>query len=107
MCLKTETILSDKFSWFKRSIKKFKDTVKNLKEGHDNTFFEVISFGLTTYMAVGGKAIDQGKIRETKGNGVYNNLLEIKDDIKLDKSIFGYVEICFLANQVLVKHNFY
>ena len=58
MCLKIETILRDKFSWFKGSIKKFKDTVKNLKEGHDNTFFEVISFGLTTYMAVGGKAID-------------------------------------------------
>ena len=57
-----------------------------------------------TYMTEGKKAIDWGKIQETTGNDFYNDFLEIKDDIKLDRSIFGYFDRCFLANEVLAKH---
>ena len=58
-------------------------------------------------MTVGGRTIDWGKIQERIGNGVYNDLLKIKNDIKLDRCIFGYVDRCFVANQFLVKHNFF
>ena len=33
-------------------------------------------------------------------------MLEIKDGIELDRSIFGYFDRCFLANQVLAKTKF-
>ena len=81
--------------------------MKNLKEDGDNPFFNAIIFGLMTFMTVGGRTIDWGKIQERIGNGVYHDLLEIKDDIKLDRSIFGYVDRCFVANLVLAKHNFF
>lgn len=78
--------------------------LKIFKEGSDNPFFDAISFGVMTYMTEGKKTIDWGKIQEATGNDFYNDFLEIKDDIKLGRSIFGYIDICFLANQVLVKH---
>ena len=34
-------------------------------------------------------------------------MLEIKDDIQFDKSLFGYFNICFLVNKVLAKYNFF
>ena len=94
----------NKFSGFEKSVKKFNDTLKIFKEGSDNPFFDAISFGVMTYMTEGKKAIDWGKIQETTGNDFYNDFLEIKDDIKLDRSIFGYFDRCFLANEVLAKH---
>ena len=53
------------------------------------------------YMAKEGKVIDWNKIQETIGKKSYNALLEIKDDFKVDRSIFGYFDKCFLANNVL------
>ena len=60
-----------------------------------------------TFTTVGGRTIDWGKIQERIGNGVYNDLLKIKNNIKLDRCIFGYVDRCFVANQFLAKHNFF
>ena len=84
-----------------------KDLSKTLKEGTDNPFFDATIFGLVTYLTEGEKENDWGKIQETIGNDFYNDLLEIKDDIKLDRSIFGFFDRCFRANQVLDKHNFF
>ena len=53
------------------------------------------------------KIIDKSKIKEVLGNDFYDDLLEIKIDIKLDRTIFGYFDKCFLANQVLAKYNFF
>ena len=33
-------------------------------------------------------------------------MLEIKDDITLDRTIFGYFDRCFQANEVLARHIF-
>ena len=54
-----------------------------------------------------GEIIDKNKIVEVLGEDIYNDLLEIKDEIKLDRTLFGYFDRCFIANQVLAKHNFY
>ena len=34
-------------------------------------------------------------------------MLEIKDDITLDRTIFGYFDRCFQANEVLARHIFF
>lgn len=96
----------DKFSGFERSVEKFKGTLKTLEEASENPFFDAIIFGLMYYMTKEGKVIDWNKIQETIGKKFYNALLEIKDDFKVDRSIFGYFDKCFPANNVLAKHNF-
>ena len=42
-----------------------------------------------------GKTIVQDKVKDVLGNDFYNDLLEIKDEIKLDKTIFGCFDRCF------------
>lgn len=53
------------------------------------------------------KMIDKGKAKEIIDDRFYNQLLEIKYDILLDKTIFGFFDRCFLVNEVLSKHNFF
>ena len=101
MCLRLEKMLSS------INFQNLKDLSKTLKEGTDNPFFDATIFGLVTYLTEGEKENDWGKIQETIGNDFYNDLLEINDDIKLDRSIFGFFDRCFRANQVLAKHNFF
>ena len=101
MCQRLEKMLSS------INFQSLKDLSKTLKEDTDNPFFDATIFGLVTYMTEGEEENDWGKIQETRGNDFYNDLLEIKDDIKLDRSIFGFFDRCFRANQVLAKHNFF
>ena len=46
-------------------------------------------------------------MKDVLGNDFYNDLIEIKNDIQLDRTIFGYFYRCFLVNTVLAKYNFF
>ena len=50
-----------------------------------------------------GKSIDKNKAIQVIGNEFYLELLEIRVDIKLDKTLFGYFNRCFIVNEVLAK----
>ena len=52
------------------------------------------------------KILDKDKMKDVLGNDFYNDLIEIKNDIQLDRTIFGYFERCFLVNKVLAKYSF-
>ena len=54
-----------------------------------------------------GKNIDKNMAKEVIGNEFYLELLEIEDDIKLDKTLLGYFNRCLMGNEVLAKHNFF
>ena len=57
-------------------------------------FFYFVIFGAMFYKSE-GKTIVKDKVKDVLGNDFYNDLLEIKDEIKLDKTIFGYFDRCF------------
>ena len=95
----------DKFDGFEKSVKKFRGTLKNSKDS-ENSFFDAIIYNLMFYESE-GKIIDKNKIEEVLGDDFYNDLLEIKDEIKLDRTIFGYLNRCFQENEVLAKYNFF
>ena len=44
------------------------------------------------------------KIKDIIERKLYDELSEIKEEIKLDKSVFGFFDKCFLMNQLLSKH---
>ena len=100
-----EGVEFDKFVGYEKNYKKFKETLKNF-DGSDNPFFDSIIYGLMFYLTE-GKNINKNKAKEVIGNEFYLELLEIKDDVKLDKMLFGYLNRCFMANEVLAKHNFF
>ena len=77
---------------FKSSVKKFKKTLKNFDD-RDNSFFDVIIYGVMFHKSE-GKILEKDKIAEILRPDFYNELLEIKDEIKLDRTIFGYFDTC-------------
>ena len=38
---------------------------------------------------------------------MFNDLIEIKEEVKLDGSLFGFFDRCFKLNKVLAKHNYF
>ena len=44
---------------------------------------------------------------EVLGNDFYKDVYEIKDDVQLDRTSFGYENRCVLANEILAKHGFF
>ena len=54
-----------------------------------------------------GNILEKGKANDVLGKGFYEELLEIKDDIQLDKTLFGFFDRCFLVNKVLAKYFFF
>ena len=50
---------------------------------------------------------EQNRITEVLGENLYNELLGIKDKIKLGRTLFGYYDRCFIANEILARHNFF
>ena len=47
------------------------------------------------------------KIVEVFGENFFNELNEIEEEIKLDRTLFGYFDRCFKLNKVLAKHNYF
>ena len=70
------------------------------------SFFDAIICGIMFYKSE-GKLIDKDKIKDAHGSNFYNDLLEIKHNIKLHRKIFGYFDRYFQVNEVLSKHNFF
>ena len=100
-----ERVEFDKFEGFEKSVKKFKDTLQNFKNS-DNPFFDSILYGIM-FKRPEGKILKKDKANDVLGKNFYEELLEIKDDTQLDKTLFGFFDRCFLVNKVLAKYNIF
>ena len=47
------------------------------------------------------------KAKDIVREELYDELSEIKEEIKLDWSILGFFDKCFLTNQLLSKHGYF
>ena len=100
-----EFVTFDKYKGFESSAKKFKRTLKNFNDG-DNSFFDAIIYSIM-FCKSEEKILEKGKMAEVLWSDIYNELLEIKNKIKLDRTIFGYFDTCFKVNDVICNHNFF
>ena len=83
----------DKFLAFEKSVKKFKKTLKKFDDS-ENSFFDAIIYGTMPYKSE-GKIIDKNKIRDVLGDDFQNDLLEIKGNIKLYRTILDILADVF------------
>ena len=81
-----------------------KDTLQNFKNSN-NPFFDLILYGVMFKISE-GKILEKDNACDVLGKDFYEELLKIKDDIQLDKTLFGFFDRCFLVNKVLARHNF-
>ena len=96
----SEHIEFDKFEGFGKSVKRFKDT---LFKNSDNPFFDSTLHSVMFKISE-GNILEKGKASDVLGNNFYKELLEIKDGIRLDKTLSGFFDRCFLVNKVLAKY---
>ena len=54
-----------------------------------------------------GKILDQARIIEALGEDFYNDLLDVMNKVKLDRTIFGFFDRCMILNEILFKYNFF
>ena len=59
------------------------------------------------YYRCGSEQIVQEKIIEVLGENLFNDLKAVEEEIKLDRTLFGYFDRCFKLNEVLAKHNYF
>ena len=78
--------------------------MKNFTDS-DNSFFDAIIYGM--FYKSEGKIIEKDKVEEVLGADFYSDLLEIKDEVKVDRTIFGYFDTCFKVKKVLSNHSFF
>ena len=50
---------------------------------------------------------DREKAQEVLGDDLYFELLRIKPETLLDKTLFGFFDRCLKINEVLAKHGFF
>ena len=81
-----ERVEFDKFEGFEKSVKKFKDTLQNFKNS-GNPFFDSILYGIMFKISE-GKILKKDKANDVLGKNFYEELLEIKDDTQLDKTLW-------------------
>ena len=118
-----ENVNFDNFTGFEKSVKKFYDSPRNF-ENSNKPFFDAIVYGI---MHTVGKnkiilkerdkvnyegLIVEGNMKpDKKRQGIFlekfENLIDIKDEIQLDRNLFGFFNRCFLVNELLSKYNYF
>ena len=88
-----ESVSFDKFEGSEKSIEKFKKTLK-IFEGGQNQLFDAVIYGIMHYRC-DGEPIVREKIVEVFGGNLFNDLKEIEEEIKLDRTLFGYFDRSF------------
>ena len=96
-----ETVKFDFSNGSEKSILAFKETLQTF-EG-ENSFFNSIFYGLMHKKTEVKEKPLLEKAKDILGENLYDELSEIKEEIKLDRSVFRF----FLTNQLLSKHGYF
>ena len=108
-----ENVEFDKFNSYEKIVKIFMNTFQKLLKQRQS-FCDSIVYGLM-YKTMEERELktkekvklEKERAREILGKNLYAELLEIKDEVQLDKTLFGYYNRSFLVNEVLSNHKFF
>ena len=75
------------------------ETFQNFDGEGGNSFFDSVIYGLMSRKIEGKEK--PGRAKEVPGEKNYEELVEIKEEIKLDRRAFGFFNKCFLVNQLI------
>ena len=98
-------VVFDRFEGSKEQVDRFKKTLKNFGD-NENQFFESVIYGVMFHKS-NGEILDQARIIEVLGEDFNNDLFNVNNKVKLDRTIFGYFDRCMILNKILSKYNFF
>ena len=83
-----------------KKIQKFRKSLSSFNDNKtENFFFDAIIYGLV-FKLFEGKSLTRGKVESVLGRG---NFCDLKDQLKLETSIYGFFDKCALANKLPAK----
>ena len=108
-----ENVEFDKFNSYEKIVKIFINAFQKFLKQRQS-FCDSIVYGLM-YKIMEERELknkekvklEKEKAREILGKNLYAELLEIKDEVQLDKTFFGYYNRSFIVNEVLSNHKFF
>ena len=94
-------VVFDRFEGSEEQVDRFKKTLKNFGD-NENQFFESVIYGVMFHKS-NGEILDQARIIEVLGEDFNNDLFNVNNKVKLDRTIFGYFDRCMILNKILSK----
>ena len=86
-----------------KKIQKFKKSLSSFNDNKaENFFFEAIIY-VVVFKLSEDKSLTRGKVEGVLGRG---NFCDVKDQLKLETSIYGFFDKCALANELSAKRQF-
>ena len=98
-------VVFDRIEGSEKYVERFKKTMRNFGDS-ENQFFEAVIYSVMFHKS-NGEILDQTRITEVLGEDFCNDLLDVKDKIKLDRTIFGFFDRCTILNEIFSKYNFF
>ena len=96
----------DEFSGYEKSFEQFKKLLSFFGDTNkENSFFDSIIYGLL-FKLTKGKSLVRDKVESVLGREFYNDICKVKDQLRLDTSMYGFFDKCALMNEYLKKKNF-
>ena len=86
-----------------KKIQKFRKSLSSFNDNKtENFFFDAIIYGLV-FKLFEGKSLTRGKVESVLRRG---NFFDVKDQLKLETSIYGFFDKCAFANELSAKRQF-
>ena len=101
-----ERVIFDEFSGYEKSVEKFKKSLSSFSDTNsENSFFDAVIYGLM-FKLTEGKIVSRDKVESILEAEFYKDFCEVKDQLQLDTSMYGFFDKCALANEFLTKKFF-
>ena len=102
-----ERVIFDEFSAYEKSVEKFKKSLSFFSDtNNENSFFDAVIYGLM-FKLTEGKIVSRNKVKSVLEAEFYKDFCEVKDQLHLDTSMYGFFDKCVLANEFLTKKFFF
>ena len=102
-----EKVIFDEFAGYEIYVQKFKKALFSFDDNKtENSFSDAVIYGFLFKLSQ-GKSLTRGKVESVLGRSYYGTFCDVKNQLKLDLSMYGFLDKCALANELSAKKHFF
>ena len=100
-------VIFDEFTGYKKYVTISKKPLSSFEDSRtENSFFDGVIYGLYLNFQM-EKSLTKDEVESVLGREFYNDFFNVKDKLKLNTSLYGFFDKCFIANELLAKKHFF
>ena len=99
-----EKVIFDEFTGYEIYVQKFRKALSPFDDNKtENSFSDAVIYGFLFKLSQ-GKSLTKGNVESVLGRSYYGNFCDVKNQLKLDLSMYGFLDKCALANELPAKN---